>query len=470
MSVQESASRKRAACDRCHGQKLRCPRPLLDTGCTRCQRAGAQCIFSASKRGNSGRIFRQQQYSPNVTLDITSTTDTMLYEPPDSCLTDYMEFDTNLSSEALHNGLPFNDDNFLLGTFPEPDTLPIPYLNLTNPSSTAMFDPSEIEPVSLTSITQTATYHASHSTSGLLGLSNDESLEDQSLDIRLLALSKKLINHKKTILPISIHRTGKTFLYAPKLQDNRNEALVSTMDIIEDEQVVEPNNGSDIFAISDSLDLTQTLLHVYSDLTNSLKSHKTRNQAFVDEHLGSLGVSTGSPTQTKDETVQVGSSTASSVDGATVLLALSCHNRIFQIWELLFEHTIEMIKYDIFSSLDWRAKRSCSQLKIGSFTPSSNSALMSAVVSVISGLVTALDKSLLQLVECIRDGSKGQGYSHETTRPHIDPKDQLYLVKNEADSLSLHLPACTATLSLSKQLLQSFDRFHTALSNAGLLQ
>jgi len=38
--------RNRLACDRCHGQKLRCPRDTASGVCSRCAKAGAACIFS----------------------------------------------------------------------------------------------------------------------------------------------------------------------------------------------------------------------------------------------------------------------------------------------------------------------------------------------------------------------------------------------------------------------------------------
>ncbi|KAI1314129.1 hypothetical protein F5Y03DRAFT_4118 [Xylaria venustula] len=36
----------RSSCDRCHSQKLKCPKQLGSTTCTRCMKAGAACIFS----------------------------------------------------------------------------------------------------------------------------------------------------------------------------------------------------------------------------------------------------------------------------------------------------------------------------------------------------------------------------------------------------------------------------------------
>ncbi|CZR61341.1 uncharacterized protein PAC_11237 [Phialocephala subalpina] len=38
--------RRRAACDRCHSQKIRCPRQPGQAVCSRCVKAGTQCIFS----------------------------------------------------------------------------------------------------------------------------------------------------------------------------------------------------------------------------------------------------------------------------------------------------------------------------------------------------------------------------------------------------------------------------------------
>ena len=56
---------KRFACDRCHGQKLRCPRPV-DGGsatvpCIRCQRAGTVCnISSPLKTGRPSKALKLQ--------------------------------------------------------------------------------------------------------------------------------------------------------------------------------------------------------------------------------------------------------------------------------------------------------------------------------------------------------------------------------------------------------------------------
>jgi hypothetical protein len=62
---------RRQSCDRCHGQKLRCPRPSNGNSgaCERCIRSKAQCVYSSSLpkgRPSSYRQNRQNTNAPNV--------------------------------------------------------------------------------------------------------------------------------------------------------------------------------------------------------------------------------------------------------------------------------------------------------------------------------------------------------------------------------------------------------------------
>ena len=41
---------QRRACNRCHGQKLRCSRANFGSSCLRCVNAGAACVFGPSMR------------------------------------------------------------------------------------------------------------------------------------------------------------------------------------------------------------------------------------------------------------------------------------------------------------------------------------------------------------------------------------------------------------------------------------
>ena len=78
---------KRFACDRCHDQKLRCPRPVhggnATVPCIRCQRAGTVCnISSPLKTGRPSKALkvqaRTEQHSNSIspTLSRTSSKNT----------------------------------------------------------------------------------------------------------------------------------------------------------------------------------------------------------------------------------------------------------------------------------------------------------------------------------------------------------------------------------------------------------
>jgi hypothetical protein len=470
--MQESIPRKRTACDRCHGHKLRCPRPLLGSTCSRCQKAGVQCVFGLSKRGNTARILPQQSDISNIAPDGSSTVNTMLFEPVGSSLTDHMEFDLNFPNETLY-GLPLNDVDLLLETYPDQNTVSMSYPSLTTPPSLANFDPSAISRAAsnssdmqtefLGNIAPLATVNASENASSLPNLSNNEKHEDQSIDLRLLILSQKLIRLKSCIPPTSMHKAGLPFTLPPGLQ---NETPVPSSNFNQDEQT---NGSKDILSISDSLQLTQVLLQVYSDFTATIKCHLAQDQTILDQYSECVDTSIGPSKHREGPMTRRGSHTTSSVDEATILLLLSCHNRIIQIWDLLFEHTREMVKYRVFDSLDWRSRKSCSQLQIGSFTPSSNAALVMVVTTILSELVVDLDKSLQQLYECLQAELEKHESSHK-----IDEQDPDSVVESgpnvsNISPLAALIPACDTTIALSKQLIQTFERCRASLGDSGLL-
>jgi hypothetical protein len=58
---------KRQSCDRCHGQKLRCPRPSNGNSgaCERCIRSEAQCVYSSSLPKGRPSSYRQKRQNVN---------------------------------------------------------------------------------------------------------------------------------------------------------------------------------------------------------------------------------------------------------------------------------------------------------------------------------------------------------------------------------------------------------------------
>lgn len=67
---------RRLSCDRCHGQKLRCPRGGNgDNGaCNRCLRQGARCVYSSSLPKGRPCMYRLADISSNppATTPVTS--------------------------------------------------------------------------------------------------------------------------------------------------------------------------------------------------------------------------------------------------------------------------------------------------------------------------------------------------------------------------------------------------------------
>jgi hypothetical protein len=66
---------KRQSCDRCHGQKLRCPRPSNGNSgaCERCIRSKAQCVYSSSLPKGRPSSYRQKRQNVNLTNVQSST-------------------------------------------------------------------------------------------------------------------------------------------------------------------------------------------------------------------------------------------------------------------------------------------------------------------------------------------------------------------------------------------------------------
>lgn len=71
---------RRYACDRCHSQKLRCPRPAegndLNEPCVRCRKAGASCNVSATlKTGRPSKAVRLQARLEAYSNSLSSRTE-----------------------------------------------------------------------------------------------------------------------------------------------------------------------------------------------------------------------------------------------------------------------------------------------------------------------------------------------------------------------------------------------------------
>ena len=82
-SLSDSDKLLRYACDRCHSQKLRCPRSLdskgVDEPCSRCHKAGVPCVVSL--RGKVGRPSKAAKKKRSLRQATPHTTPEMEYSP-----------------------------------------------------------------------------------------------------------------------------------------------------------------------------------------------------------------------------------------------------------------------------------------------------------------------------------------------------------------------------------------------------
>jgi hypothetical protein len=60
----EDIRRRRAACDRCHSQKVWCPKTPSQDICDRCVKAGKSCVFSPFRQKKTSEADEISQGSP----------------------------------------------------------------------------------------------------------------------------------------------------------------------------------------------------------------------------------------------------------------------------------------------------------------------------------------------------------------------------------------------------------------------
>lgn len=60
----EDIRRRRAACDRCHSQKVRCPKTATQDICDRCMKAGSPCVFSPFRQKKASEADETIQGTP----------------------------------------------------------------------------------------------------------------------------------------------------------------------------------------------------------------------------------------------------------------------------------------------------------------------------------------------------------------------------------------------------------------------
>ncbi|OJJ70823.1 hypothetical protein ASPBRDRAFT_127674 [Aspergillus brasiliensis CBS 101740] len=172
---QSAALPKRLSCDRCYGQKLRCPRPSTsdDPSCIRCLRQKVQCVYStALPKGRpraAARAGAGAAAGPGATTSIATTTTTA------SSISDTVPSIFSAEDLASFPGLSTSawppdatwEDNF---SFPSPHVVPQPPpLDPTPPPSSSSAPNSEYPEICIRQLSDLATrLHAVYQTTRAL--------------------------------------------------------------------------------------------------------------------------------------------------------------------------------------------------------------------------------------------------------------------------------------------------------------
>ncbi|KAH7006756.1 hypothetical protein EDB80DRAFT_644772 [Ilyonectria destructans] len=155
----------RLACNRCHAQKLRCPRSSEsdrngpDETCSRCLKAGAQCIVS--KRGKVGRPAKRKPNSPSSVEEAPNHDHRRCHRQgsenasSDGSLVhvfglapDPLRQQGQLTSPDTEGHQRLCDAENLLSSTGSPSMTPTPQLSL-NGTSTASDDNNEVDPAAV---------------------------------------------------------------------------------------------------------------------------------------------------------------------------------------------------------------------------------------------------------------------------------------------------------------------------------
>lgn len=384
--------RKRAACDRCHSQKLRCPRRPGVEVCDRCLKARSSCVYSPFRQkknagieslgnglvtnpqissvgdglatlkdaiANTGSAGSKRRRPNHESLDISqspflclldSLTQFSLDIEPDlmfgypSAQTDpiiagmgndwmsnsfplsqdfggdcafadmnldiqnpYAEFDFNPNSQMLHEQLgPKSHDLIRLRSPKLPS-------QTHEPSSNLLLHPDLVIPAAdfpdKTLIPRAWGYEM-----------QEIGLKSVSESIRKLSeLSIKLYEHGATVPPQSIH----------------DDPEVANMQ----EGWVQDYSG---YRFDETFQVTQDLIDLYPSAINACTSPESHQSTSSTPSTNSSSDTT--PSTDSGTPSDAPPSKNSSIDHSVILLVLSCHLRLIDIYEKLFKHMDKCIE------------------------------------------------------------------------------------------------------------------------------
>ncbi|KAH7412749.1 hypothetical protein BKA64DRAFT_702871 [Cadophora sp. MPI-SDFR-AT-0126] len=397
--------RLRAACDRCHSQKIKCPRNEGSETCDRCMKARTPCIFSPFRQkkppeedadeevhtvvmtphplgrtpdvqfdvvglGGQKRKRLDQDNSSSSTappIDAEDTPVQIVNLDNDPLGLDWMP-NSFPDSEGFTADNPFNNFNFgnaiqyppLDFNILDPentdvvaDTNEVQYRRNVNPdralqgTSNLLLGPNFGQPKPNANPRGNLQYTWPY------GVREPEPDSAKTFVRKLSQLNVDLSDHKATLPPLSVH-----------------DDLPPELDVAcpqSTEYVLE-----DTFRLTQSLiEIYPSFLHLFINPTPSSKSTTPDSDFLSTGMFENDGEGSSSSTATSN----ISSCAKQPLDHASILLLISCHLRVIDIYDTLFKHMDACISQRGMAKNARQAALSAPTLSIGNYIPPPSSAV-----------------------------------------------------------------------------------------------
>ncbi|KAE8454299.1 hypothetical protein EG329_005224 [Mollisiaceae sp. DMI_Dod_QoI] len=436
--------RRRAACDRCHSQKIRCPRQPGQAVCSRCVKAGTQCVFSPFRQkkpveetGSTEASISLQDCDINSQNGGSGPSSTVAHPKRRRVVSEQtstaQDLGSTISSQSLEsfkvddlslnwlpNSFPLSQDlvdpTFSQLNFEEPDSFTFPEVTPTQ----GMFSLLNYDPNPMVQLRKEANLSRSlKSTSNLLlsadtahvqSLSQDpphfnrwvpgmpicETESTSSCIGKLSQLSSDLFQHSQTLPPLSIHD--------PECADEDGYMRSELKDYSQ-------------YFIEETFRLTQGLIDIYpSFLTSVLNNNQPQAPSpsfdWVDTTQSESSINTP-PEEIGDPPLPPPPKPP--LDHSSILLILSCHLRVIEIYEQLFKHMQVCIKQKGIPMTRRQASLKVPQLTIGTYCPPPSSAVPMQMLLLIQFASQLFNYAADLSSEIEGQRSGHQGSPHEVT-------------------------------------------------------
>ncbi|CAK7235544.1 hypothetical protein SEUCBS140593_009318 [Sporothrix eucalyptigena] len=436
----------RLACDRCHGQKLRCPKQTGSRICTRCERAGVACIFSPiggpPRVGQNGQSFNYPASSMFGSADLNAGDWPMQFDNSNGAGTNG-NVATGFNLEGLmqmtgSDGSMFMGDaaNLFAGLTPGMDTQSPNYASNTNVGVT----PGTV-----------ATETDSRNPTSTGGQSPKTAANDSTTDI--LSLSQRLAKLVADADLLYVALPNESAMHAP-LEDRTEDGGINTPFLA---YVDRPDYSPEKFAKKEFLervfDITQRLSNAYADATPRTDASTETGGDEVgkcefDNCLHSItlpgSLSTLETAFRESGLSEKSAGLDSGVDPAVAALLMAAHTRLLDVLTRILNGIFTCYKLRVATSTLDDAEMQLPDLTIGgSFVPpKSSAALVHAFL--LRHLLDGLQASVERFLKVLRDGDRPNG-SKVLSTPSLASRElhivalQFSILKERHDETLKHL-------------------------------